>query len=926
MSYDGSLKFDTKIDSSGMPNQVSSLGSKLTSLVKGVAMGYTGKTLVQYFIGNNAEMETYLTSFETMLGDAEKAKTLMNNLKSFASVTPFDTANLADATKTLLSFGVGLEDVQDDLKMLGDISQGNNEKLKSLALVFGQIKSAGKLMGQDLLQLINVGFNPLQAMSQQTGKSMSELKEEMSDGAISFDMVKDAMVSATSEGGLFFGSMEKQSKTMSGMISTLKDNLAEFGRDAGEKAFEQTKNSLQGLLDMIDKASKDGTLEVIAEDIGNALNALITTIINVSKFLYEYKNAVLAGTSAMVAFKTAMAGYSIITGVIGAYKTLKTAIDAGTVSQLALNGAMSANPVGLVIAGISALVAVVATLALTTDKGTNSLKNYNSAMENINNEIDSANKSGEGEIEQIKTKANLYEQLRNKVNLTADEKQQLKTVAEDLQKLMPKGIELIDSESGSYLDLSKSIDLVISKKREEMRLKSLEKKAQVAYDNKDEVEATYKKYFNDDGTYKVNPYSEWYNEHYKWNKEANAANKAYTELIGNINSYETAYTEYIGNIQSENQATTQDSNKKISDEQSKAFKEQLDQLERSHTRKEISDAEYYSKKDALLRENNAENLKENDSFYGSKKSFEETSYKNSLSAQEKANKEALSEQKKADNERIAEEKKVTAELEKEQKEQTDNFKSSLKTIYSERKKANDDLISQQESMRNKLSSVTLSSYKTDTDGNKELELEDLSKQLNQLQRYGQLLDVLRSKKGNESLISRIISMDVTSAVDLMEKLNRTGKTDSTAEKLAEIDKTSDDISKANYKDKVNSVQENFIDKIEDAFGQLGEETNQIGQDTADQFIDGLLSRSDEVYSIIENWINSSDNFENLQNAVIANSPSNHLVQTASEGANTVNNITNIELNTTNNSPTALSEREIDNNNKKLAQRLAGMIN
>lgn len=150
MAYDGSLKFDTKVDTKGITSGL----NNISSIIKGVAMGYTGKTLVEYFIGSNADMETYLTSFETMLGSAEKAKSLMADLTQMASVTPFETTDLANATKTLLSFGVELENVQGDLKMLGDISQGNNEKLKSLALVFGQVKSAGKLMGQDLLKFV----------------------------------------------------------------------------------------------------------------------------------------------------------------------------------------------------------------------------------------------------------------------------------------------------------------------------------------------------------------------------------------------------------------------------------------------------------------------------------------------------------------------------------------------------------------------------------------------------------------------------------------------------------------------------------------------------------------------------------------------------------------------------------------------------
>ena len=154
MGYDGSLKFDTSIDGKGFENDFKNFGNKVGSIIKGVALGYTGKTLVEYFIGSNADMEQYLTSFEVMLGSAEKAQALLSDLKTMAAVTPFETSDLANASKTLLAFGENVNDLQGDLQMLGDISQGNGEKFKSLALVFGQIKSAGRLMGQDLLKCV----------------------------------------------------------------------------------------------------------------------------------------------------------------------------------------------------------------------------------------------------------------------------------------------------------------------------------------------------------------------------------------------------------------------------------------------------------------------------------------------------------------------------------------------------------------------------------------------------------------------------------------------------------------------------------------------------------------------------------------------------------------------------------------------------
>lgn len=177
-------------------------------------------------VAYNASMEQYTTSFTTMLGDQAKAQKLVNDLKITAAKTPFGMTDLAKNTQTLMAFGISADEAKIRLQQLGDISQGDAQKLESLTLAFAQVSSAGKLSGQDLLQMINAGFNPLQEISKKTGRSVGELKAEMEKGAISAQMVADAFASATSEGGMFYGAMEAQSKTFSGQLSTLQDGVA----------------------------------------------------------------------------------------------------------------------------------------------------------------------------------------------------------------------------------------------------------------------------------------------------------------------------------------------------------------------------------------------------------------------------------------------------------------------------------------------------------------------------------------------------------------------------------------------------------------------------------------------------------------------------------------------------------------------------
>lgn len=185
MAYDGSLKFDTRVDSSGFKSGIEKLGSiaktglKVTATAIGAVSGAFGAAVLSG-VKYNSQMEQYITSFGTMLGSAEEATKLVNNLKEMGAKTPFETSDLAKASQTLLAFGTSAEDLLPTLQMLGDVSQGNKERFDSLTLAFAQVGSAGKLSGQDLLQFVNAGFNPLNEISKMTGESMAELKERMS--------------------------------------------------------------------------------------------------------------------------------------------------------------------------------------------------------------------------------------------------------------------------------------------------------------------------------------------------------------------------------------------------------------------------------------------------------------------------------------------------------------------------------------------------------------------------------------------------------------------------------------------------------------------------------------------------------------------------------------------------------------------------
>ena len=216
-----SAKGLNKVNLSGF---LSSIGKVAGMLGIGVGIGATiGKTIK---MGMEQEMRN--TSFEVLFGGVDNAKKMIDEISGYAAKSPYGKAGLSEATQMMAGFGIAQEKIIPNLKMIGDIAMGDEQKFKSLALAFSQMSSTGKLTGQDLLQMINVGFNPLEQMAKTTGKSIAVLKEEMSKGAISADMVTQAFSDATSQGGLYHGMIDKISTTAGGQWATAMSNVNEI--------------------------------------------------------------------------------------------------------------------------------------------------------------------------------------------------------------------------------------------------------------------------------------------------------------------------------------------------------------------------------------------------------------------------------------------------------------------------------------------------------------------------------------------------------------------------------------------------------------------------------------------------------------------------------------------------------------------------
>lgn len=234
--YDSGIK-SAQSKAKGLASSLgSAMGTGVSAIGKGVGLAVKGITAATAAAGTaitalgaiglnyNSQMETYTTNFEVMLGSQEVAAKKVEELKTMAAKTPFEMADLAKGTQTLLAFNVASEDTTDVLSDLGDISLGNSEKLDSLTRAYGKMNAAQKVTLEDINMMIDAGYNPLLNIQEKTGESMEELYDRISAGEVSFTEIQEAISAATSEGGQFYQGMEKASQTTAGLISTLKDN------------------------------------------------------------------------------------------------------------------------------------------------------------------------------------------------------------------------------------------------------------------------------------------------------------------------------------------------------------------------------------------------------------------------------------------------------------------------------------------------------------------------------------------------------------------------------------------------------------------------------------------------------------------------------------------------------------------------------
>jgi tape measure domain-containing protein len=328
------------------------------------------KALGSEMIRVRGEFQSMQTAIETMVGK-DMAGQLIPQIKELAKISPLTMSDMVGAEKMMLGFNIQAEDTIKYLKAISDISMGESSKFNSLTLAFSQMSAAGKLMGQDLNQMINAGFNPLQIISEKTGKSIATLKDEMSKGAVSAEMVQQAFIDATSAGGKFYNMSENASKTINGQLSMMQDALDSVFNELGTKSESVIMDGIQMTTSLIQNY----------ETVGKILAGLVVTY-------GTYRTAVMLVTAAES--KHTLVEIGLTNARLLARK-----------AQLALNAAMLTNPYVLLATAVVGLGVAMWALSDSTTSAERALDSYNKKIEKLDTDEEDRKRTLEGLVSTI---------------------------------------------------------------------------------------------------------------------------------------------------------------------------------------------------------------------------------------------------------------------------------------------------------------------------------------------------------------------------------------------------------------------------------------------------------------------------------------------------------------------------------------------
>ena len=447
MIKDGKIWFEAGLDNSKLHSDVQKSveefrqlggaaereGEKMENTFKRVgaaaASFFTLREAAQFYTNMakvRGDFQNLEISFETMLRSRQKSNDLMLQMIETAAKTPFGLQEVASGAKQLLAYGSAVENVNEELIMLGNIASGLSIPLNDLIYLYGTTQTQGRLFTIDMRQFMGRGIPMAKELAKELGKTEEEISSMVTAGQIGFDKVQKALKTMTSEGGMFFNLMEKKSKSIPGLYSNLEDAVSKMLNDMGRTQEGVITDTLQGAIAMTENY----------EQVGKSIMAVVG-VLGAYKAAVMVANVVLkeqAAANAMVAASNGVFSKSLAYQWVWTERLQKM--------QALLNKTMLNNPYVIL-----ATVVAGAAIALWA------LRDSTTAAEKAQKRINDVMEEQKKKTEELKTSSNSLLNVLSDQTSTSFERVR---ALNELKQLYPSIFEKYDIES---IKLVKLIEL-----------------------------------------------------------------------------------------------------------------------------------------------------------------------------------------------------------------------------------------------------------------------------------------------------------------------------------------------------------------------------------------------------------------------------------------------------------------------------------
>lgn len=368
---------------------VEGIGSRFKNLAKTIAglaivkkVADITTSIVKLGIDGNASLETSITSWTTLLGTQEQAKQMMDDITNYAASTPFSKVGVDEMAKQLSNAGFAGEDLFNQLTKFGNMGSAfgiQEDSLKEMVRQYSQVQMAQVAYTEDLNILQDRGIPIYKGLAEVMGITVAEVKKMAGEGKITADIYNEAINSIASNTE---GAMEAQSKTFSGLMSTLQDVTSNIVTKIVEPLFNKVNellNIAMPILDSFNSKLNEGqsfwtALKETVDEFLPSLNPVMEIMENLGEAITTGLGWIMDNGEALIGIVISLGAAmlvlnvaNMIQGMVEAYKAWKIATEGMTIAQWLMNTALLANPIGLVVAAIAGLIVWLVYLWNTND-------------------------------------------------------------------------------------------------------------------------------------------------------------------------------------------------------------------------------------------------------------------------------------------------------------------------------------------------------------------------------------------------------------------------------------------------------------------------------------------------------------------------------------------------------------------------------